>query len=260
MIASACKHDAVTINLMIMLTSCSPAAFLYVPLIVKVLILIISLSVHIRYQMRGFIWPLLHEFKLRPNIVRGSWGWTAPEGTARLAAQPLPDDKKTHPAYSKMKIPAAFVEGALLARNTIFTAAIEKFDFTSGVLTSPKLSCALNFLNGMDVPRDSSWGKKYTDAVPTIIGSWAEEGIARSNDLVLGMWPKHYIHHEIVTGAKGPEFSSWDNMPLRQHVLVALYFPNENVHEVWEFHRQVLLCNEECEDDWSACNLNCLIE
>ena len=205
------------------------------------------------------MWPLLHEFKLRPNVIRGSWGWTSPDGAAALAAQSLPADRASHPASSKMKIPTDFGEGAYLARNTIFAAAYDKFDFTSGVLTAPKLSCVLNYLNGMNVPRDSSWDKKYDDVVPTIIGSWAEEGIARSNDFVLGMWPKHYIHHEIVIGAKGPEFASWDNVPLRQHVLVSLYFPNENVHEVWEFYRQVLLCNQECEDDWSACNLNSLI-
>jgi hypothetical protein len=63
-----------------------------------------------------------------------------------------------------------------------------------------------------------------------------------------------------MTGAKGPEFEAWANVPLRQHARVSFFCVKEARFDVWEFQRQFVLANKECEHDWNVSNINDILE
>lgn len=205
--------------------------------------------------MKRFIWPLIHTYELRSGIIAGQWGWGSP------ASAPASVDGAAHGGHRAMQVevPSDFSAGARLARSAVFDAAKARCDFTSESLASPDLSCALNYLTSLAILRDDSWERFNAKIDSKVLSSWVEEGISRSNCHFFGLWPTRYIHHEILNGAKGPEFASWDSVPMRQIVRVSFIDKSDDTFEVWEFSRQVILCAEECAGDWTVCNINDIV-
>jgi hypothetical protein len=136
--------------------------------------------------MRRFIRPLIHDFKLNGDVVKPTWGFSSQARNKELRKQNISSTSITYPASYNPQLHPKFQEGSTLAYRAVFNACRGKEDFLDGVLTSPKLSVALNYLNTLKIERDESWELEYSEVAPEVLGTWVEEGIARANSHVLG--------------------------------------------------------------------------
>lgn len=208
--------------------------------------------------MKSIVWPLIHTFRLRPEIClkNNSWGWISQNKIREFANESIPEnnisnsemfeDRTSYHGYH-------FRNGVRQGYIRILDSYYNKDDFLENNYTTPKLSFAINHLNSINnnkiIPEINVDNLKVN-----VLGSWIETGIAKSNDKILGLWNKEQLRHELFAGGIGPEVRIiWDQMPVRQRVRV-LYILKDRI-DVWDWERCLMVHGS----NWNVCNINKII-
>lgn len=206
--------------------------------------------------MKNIIWPMIHKFTLHSNIciVKYPWGFISQDKILSITNQSLPKTRyilseKCNEMYILDN--SNFLDGVKNGYNIIYDKFKNKENFLDYNYTTPKLSCALNFIRGKiknEINIDSN------NIKVEIIAIWESIGNSKSNNKLLGLWDSEYIKHQIIAGSIGPEVSYiWDQKPIKQTVRV-LYKLNDRVDLLdWE---RCLMVNDY---EWKVSNINNII-